>query len=91
MLSEIGSQIDTDSYKSAIEKSLSGIMNRIQKECVDEIIEPLKEQLEDCKKDKGNKEEKLEKAKSEKTRLEEAKKEIVSQLEQIKLLTGAAG
>lgn len=89
-LSEIGSQIDTDSYKSAIEKSLSGIMNRIQKECIDEIVNPLKEQLEKCKEDKGNKEEKLEAAKSNKTKLEEAKKEIVGQLEQVKLLTGAA-
>lgn len=89
-LLEISSQLDTDSFKSEIEESLDKTINDIQKECIDEIIEPLKKELEDCKKDKGNKEEKLEKAKSNKTRLEEAKKEIVSQLEQIKLLTGAA-
>lgn len=90
-LSEIGTQLDTSPYEFKIKEKLDGTINKIQEKCIDEIIFPLKEQLEKCKEKKGNKEEELKEAKANKTRLEEAKKEIVSQLEQIKLLTGAAG
>ncbi len=89
ILSSIGTQFDMGSYTTALEQSLSDIVKKIQKECIDEIISPLKKQIEDCKKEKGNKESKLKEAKSKKITLEQAKETIVNQLEQIKIVVGA--
>lgn len=88
MLSTIGNQFSANSYGVAIEKSIDDIVNKIQKECIDEIISPLKNQIESCKNEKGNKESKLKEAKSKKIQLEQEKNEFVAQQEQIKLIMG---
>lgn len=81
IINSIEAGFDPEPYLQNIFLCKDSILEDVQQAFIKDLIEPLQEQIQEIRSNRENKEKELEKAQSQRTELEEKKKEIDSQIE----------
>ncbi len=80
-INKLSAEFDPTPYLQNIFLCKDSIIEDVQQSFIRDLIEPLQEQIQEIRSNRENKEKELEKAQSQRTELEEKKKEIDSQIE----------